>query len=284
MKDLINFIGRRGEKPGMRINIIDTTLRDGEQKAGIALGINDKIRIAKILDHLGIYQIEAGTPAMGGEEKDSICKIVELGLKSKVSTWNRMNINDIQHSVDCNPDIIHMAVPSSDIQIKSKLNKDRSWIVEQLKRCTYFALSKGFEVTIGLEDASRADEKFLLKLIAVAFLEGVNRVRYADTVGIMHRQRVYKAFSGIKRELDVGLEIHAHNDFGMAVSNSVAAVKAGAEFVNCTIGGIGERAGNCDFIGFVTAAKTCLNEFRGFNMENTVKAQNEIMQIIHNEY
>jgi len=114
--------------------IVDTTLRDGEQMAGVELGFNEKIEIAKIIASKDVYQIEAGTPAMGGDEKRSIEKLMSLGLKSKISAWNRMNINDINHSIDCRVDIIHISVPISDIQIKWKLGRDRIWVINEMKR------------------------------------------------------------------------------------------------------------------------------------------------------
>lgn len=263
----------------MDINIVDTTLRDGEQKPGLALRLSDKVYIARLLDTLGIYQIEAGIPVMGGDEKKSIKKIMELGLKAKISAWNRMNTGDIKHSMDCGVQIIHISVPSSDIQIRTKLNKDREWVIENLKQCISFAMGKGFEVTLGLEDASRADFKFMMRIIATAFLEGVKRVRYADTVGILHRQRAYKAICDIKERLDIEIEMHAHNDFGMAVANSFSAAKAGAQYIDCTIGGIGERAGNCDYLKFMSAGKKNYGIFKGFDLEYAKEVQKEILGI-----
>src|SRR5665647_1561963 len=131
--------------------IVDTTLRDGEQMAGVELGFNDKIEFAKIIDSKNVYQIEAGTPAMGGDEKKSIEKLMGLGLKSKISAWNRMNINDINHSIDCRVDIVHISVPVSDIQIKWKLEKDRIWVINEMKRSVYYAKEKGYPVIVGLE-------------------------------------------------------------------------------------------------------------------------------------
>ncbi|MBV7273786.1 homocitrate synthase [Clostridium sp. PL3] len=229
----------------MFAKVVDTTLRDGEQKAGIALGMKKKLKIAKLIDEIGIYQIEAGIPAMGGEEKESVKKIAEFGLKSKISSWNRMNIKDIQHSIDCSVDIIHISVPSSYIQINSKLCKDKNWIIESMKKSVSFAKEKGFEVTIGFEDSSRADINFMIKLCKNALALGVRRIRYADTVGVLYPRKTYKLIKQIKNEVPVEIEIHAHNDFGMALPNSLAAIKAGAEFVDCTAAGIGERAGNC---------------------------------------
>jgi len=263
------------------IRIVDTTLRDGEQKAGIALCMQDKVEIAKLLSRAGIYQIEAGIPAMGGDEKNSIRKIASLGLKSKISTWNRMNIADITHSIECFPDIIHISVPASDIQIKSKLGKDRRWVVDNLKRCICFALESGCETIIGIEDASRADLGFILDIIFAACYEGVKRIRYADTVGICYREKVYKDIKALKSVFDIGIEFHAHNDLGMAVSNSIAAYRAGADYIDCTIGGIGERAGNCDYHEFVRSAKACLGELDYVTLTDVINIQNSIMSMIY---
>jgi len=263
----------------MNIKIVDTTLRDGEQKAGIALKIEDKIEIAKILDSIGTYQIEAGIPSMGGEEKKSLQKIMELNLKSKVSAWNRMNIDDIKHSVECGVDIIHITVPSSDIHINSKLKKSRNWVIYNMKRCVSYAKENNFEVTLGFEDASRADLGFLVELSKTALEEGASRVRYADTVGILYPAKIYEEIKLIKEKVDIDIEIHAHNDFGMAIANSIAAVKAGSEYVDCTFGGIGERAGNCNYSDFAIASNIIFS-LNNVNIEMLTEAERKIMSII----
>jgi homocitrate synthase NifV len=262
------------------VEIVDTTLRDGEQQAGIALCVEEKVMIAKILNEAGVYQIEAGVPAMGGDEKKSIQKIVQLSRKSRVSTWNRLNTEDIKHSIECEPDIIHISVPVSDIHIRAKLGRDRTWIIDNLKRCICFASDRGYRVSVGLEDASRADSRFLLRIAAIALLEGAERIRYADTVGILNRQKVYNDIYGIKSQISVGIEFHAHNDLGMAVANSISAVQAGADYIDCTIGGIGERAGNCNYIEFVKSARECLDIWKDINMPNIVQCHRDIMKII----
>jgi homocitrate synthase NifV len=218
---------------------------------------------------------------MGGDEKKSIQRIAGLGLKSRISTWNRINIDDIKHSVECESDIIHISVPTSDIQIKSKLRKERSWVIDTLKRCVCFALERGREVTVGLEDASRADFGFLLDVISEASFEGIKRVRYADTVGVCYRQKVCREISAIRSKIGVGVEFHAHNDLGMAVANSIAAFIAGADFIDCTIGGIGERAGNCNYVEFVSAVKGCLDEWGEVNIKDVAEMESSVMGIIY---
>ena len=233
--------------------IVDTTLRDGEQMAGVELGYKDKIDFAKIIDSKQVYQIEAGIPAMGGDEKKSIEKLMSLGLNSKISSWNRMNIKDINHSIECRVDIIHISVPVSDIQIRWKLGRDREWVINEMKRSVIYAKDRGFEVVVGLEDASRTSTEFLLKVIKEVKELGVKRIRYADTVGILYPDKIFKLITKIKQDIDISIEFHGHNDFGMAVANSVAAVNAGCEFVDTTFGGIGERAGNCDYVKLMKA-------------------------------
>lgn len=232
------------------IRIVDTTLRDGEQSAGKAFSIDEKVEIAKYMDENFIYQIEAGIPAMGDLEKECIKRILGIRKNSLISTWNRMNMGDISNSIDCNPDIIHISVPSSDIQIYSNLGKDKKWIEDNLRECVYFAKNKGYEVTIGFEDASRADINYLIKLCKIVKMLDVKRIRYADTVGILRPSLVRNAVKTIINNTGMEIEIHAHNDFGMAIPVSIEAVKSGANYVNCTLDGIGERAGNCNLQEF----------------------------------
>jgi len=129
------------------IFIVDTTLRDGEQSPDIAFSLKKKIAIAKIMDNNKIYQIEAGIPAMGEIEKRCIYKIMEQKKNSLISVWNRLNKQDLIDSIDCNPDIIHISIPVSDIQIYSKLKKDRKWVVNKVRECVNFVKDKDYEVT-----------------------------------------------------------------------------------------------------------------------------------------
>ena len=244
------------------IYIVDTTLRDGEQSAGKAFSIDEKVEIAKYMDENNIYQIEAGIPVMGDLEKECIKRILAGRKNSLISTWNRMNKKDIQHSIDCKPDIIHISVPTSDIQIYSNLGKDKKWVEENLRECVYFAKDKGYEVTIGFEDASRADINYLINLCEIVKAMDVKRVRYADTVGILMPSIVKEAVKTIINSTGIEIEIHAHNDFGMAIPISLEAVKSGAKYVDCTLDGIGERAGNCNLQEFIRISDVFLERIR----------------------
>ena len=237
------------------VYLVDTTLRDGEQEAGKVFSTSEKVAIAKYLDSIGIYQIEAGTPAMGNIEKESIIQIIDNRKDAFVSTWNRLNIKDIEHSFECKPDIIHLSVPTSNMQIYTNLKKDKNWIEKNLRECVYFAKNKGYEVTIGFEDASRAEMDYLINLCKILRELEVSRIRYADTVGILTPTSAKIAVTKIVEESGIEVEMHAHNDFGMAVAISIEGVKSGAKYVDSTIDGIGERAGNCNMQQFIKATK-----------------------------
>lgn len=265
----------------MDVRIVDTTIRVGEQMAGRSFKTTRKIQLARLLDSIGVYQIEAGIPAMGADAKKSIANLVAVGLKSKISSWNRLDLHDIQASMECNVDIIHISVPSSNMQISRQLDKTREWVLEYLRKCIAACNEKGYTATIGLEDASRADHDFLYKLISCAVGEGVRTIRYNDTAGLLLRKRLYDELRGIKDHFDVELEMNTHNDFGMAVANSVAAVKAGAGLVVCTAGGIGERSGNCNMFEFIKAAGVFLGAYENYELEQVEEIQKQIIHIVY---
>lgn len=239
--------------------IVDTTLRDGEQSPGIALRIEDKVKIAMLLDEIGVYEIEAGVPCLSTAEAEGICRIIEKKKDAKISVWSRMNIDDVKKSIACKPDIIHIGTPVSYIQIYSKLKKNKAWVQKSVLDCVEVARNSNIEVTVGLEDASRSDIGFILSLIRELKNAGVSTIRVADTVGILTPNRTKEIVETIKANTDIKIEIHIHNDLGMAVANSIIGAKAGADFIDCTLFGIGERTGNCNFYDFVHASESIFN-------------------------
>lgn len=234
--------------------IVDTTLRDGEQTPGYAFNKAQKVKLAQLMDNGGISQIEAGIPAMGNYEKETICEIMSQRKSALISTWNRMNRDDINNSFDCHPDIIHISAPISYIHIYSKLKKNKTWLKKTLQECVFMAKNKGYEVTVGFEDASRADITFIISMANLLSDMGVKSIRFADTVGVLTPSRTHQCIREIIDNVDIPVGIHAHNDLGMACANSLTAAKAGAMYIDTTISGIGERAGNCDLNQFVAAA------------------------------
>ncbi|CUH96913.1 2-isopropylmalate synthase 2 [Propionispora sp. 2/2-37] len=235
------------------LEIIDTTLRDGEQAAGIAFSKKEKLTIATALDRAGVSWIEAGTPAMGEAEQEIMRAIVSSGLKAKVFSWNRAKAEDILASVQCGFSCIHISVPVSDLHIKHKIKKSREWVILQLKQSIRLAQSFGCSVSVGAEDASRADKEFFLQVAGIAAKLGAIRIRFADTVGCLDPFTTFTLLEDLVAKCSLPIEFHAHNDFGLATANTLAAYKAGIRFASTTIAGIGERAGNAPMEEVLTA-------------------------------
>lgn len=239
------------------VYIDDTTLRDGEQTAGVVFANEEKINIAKMLVRLGVHQIEVGIPAMGGDEKEAIKEIVDLGLPTSILAWNRAVIGDLQHSLDCGVNAVAISISASDIHIEHKLMRDRQWVLDSVKRAVEFAKGHDLYVSVNAEDASRANADFLIEFALAAKETGADRVRYCDTVGILDPFETYKRIKALIEETGMPIETHTHNDFGMAVANAIAGLRAGASYANTTINGLGERAGNASLEELVMALHYC---------------------------
>jgi len=225
--------------------IDDTTLRDGEQTAGVVFSRREKKAIAGMLDDIGVHELECGIPAMGQEERNSIRDLVEMGLNARLITWNRALISDIRASLECGVTAVDISLSVSDRMIENKIRKSRAWVVEQLRSALSFAKDNGLYVSIGGEDSSRADRGFLVELMGISHELGGDRFRFCDTLGILDPFGMYDTIAALRSEVpDLPIEVHTHNDLGMATANAIAGIRAGARFVNTTVNGLGERAGN----------------------------------------
>lgn len=232
------------EYKGKKIFIVDTTLRDGEQTAGVVFANREKIAIARMLSALGVDQIEAGIPVMGGDEKETLKAIASLGLNCSIMAWNRAVVADIKESIDCGVDAIAISMPVSDIHIEHKLQSTREQVLEKVAKAVDFAKSHNLYVSANAEDASRADEEFLALYAKTVKEAGADRMRYCDTVGILNPFTCYEKVKRLLNEVPIDLEMHMHNDFGMATANTIAGIMAGANYAGVTVNGLGERAGN----------------------------------------
>lgn len=234
----------RCDDDNRKVYIVDTTLRDGEQTAGVVFANEEKIIIADMLSDLGVDQLEVGIPTMGGDEKKAIKQIVKRNNNKSIMAWNRAVISDIEQSIDCGVDAVAISVSVSDIHIKHKLRTSREWVLENMIKSVEFAKKNGLYVSVNGEDASRADKEFLIKFIEEAKKAGADRFRYCDTVGIKEPFSLRKDIEEIYKKTNFNIEMHTHNDFGMATANAIAGVMGGANHVGVTVNGLGERAGN----------------------------------------
>ncbi|RDB61832.1 homocitrate synthase [Gordonibacter sp. 28C] len=222
----------------------DTTLRDGEQAAGVAFSYDEKLAIARRLDAAGIDQLEAGIPAMGADEQRFLARLASDGLRASVLAWCRALPGDVAAAAGCGVDAVGISVPASDVHLRGKLGRGRAWALDALRRCVAQAKEAGLYVSADAEDASRADPSFLAELARAAEAEGADRFRFCDTLGVLEPAGAFDAVRALKAATSLPIEVHMHDDFGLATANTLAAYHAGATWANTTVAGLGERAGN----------------------------------------
>lgn len=246
---------------------IDTTLRDGEQAPGVVFGFAEKVRIAELLHEVGVPEIEIGTPAMGEKEIHDIRTICEMGFRFKTLSWCRANQFDIQCASKAGTNGVHLSFPVSPV-LMQVMDKSQEWVMTHLREMIDFASDKFEYVTIGAQDASRAEMSFLKEFVSAVASFGASRVRLADTVGMLNPMTTFELVSDIRSvEKEIPLEIHAHNDLGMATANTLAAFMAGANCLSTTVNGLGERAGNAPMEEVTMALEMSLKLNCGLNTE-----------------
>lgn len=244
--------------------INDTTLRDGEQAPYVAFNTHEKLAIAQGLAACGADELEVGIPAMGQREKEDIKEIVSLGLDTRLMTWNRAKLSDLEASLECGVGAVDLSIPISDILIDVKFKGNRSFMLEELARVVTLAKAEGLFVCIGGEDSSRGSFEFIHEVMQMASELGADRFRYCDTVGILTPTQTYKEISALCSLDLLPIEMHTHNDFGLANANALSGLDAGAVSVNTTVIGLGERAGNASFEQISMAMKHLYGEKRAF--------------------
>lgn len=245
----LNFIDESRAKLNLPNNVIihDVTLRDGEQQAGIVFNKEDKIRIAKKLDEMGVHRIEAGMPAVSKEDKEAIKTIAHEGLNAKIFCFARCMKRDVDLALECDVDGVEMEIPSSEHLIKYGYNWSMEKALELSAEATSYAAKHGLYVAFFTIDATRANMEWWFKIINKVANEGhMDSLVLVDTFGVCTPEAIRYFTKKAREKFNKPIEVHFHNDFGLATANTLAGVSEGAQIAHTTVNGIGERMGNAD--------------------------------------
>lgn len=229
--------------PG-NVQILDTTLRDGEQTPGVYFSPEEKMRIAQRLDDIGVDIIEAGFPIVSSDELTAIKMITDAGLHAKIAGVARALEEDIDAAIKCKVDYVHLFIATSNLHMKYKLKMTSDEVIKRAIASTKYALENKLKVEFSAEDATRSSPEYLKEFYSEVQNAGASIISVNDTVGVMTPRAMYQLISEIKTIAKVPVSVHCHNDFGMSVANSLAGIEAGAEQVQVTVNGLGDRAGN----------------------------------------
>ena len=241
------------------VKIFDTTLRDGEQAPGISLTVDDKINIAKRLDTLGVDTIEIGFPVSSEGEKEAARRAADLGFNATLCGLARTKEKDINAVINCNLPYVHTFIATSPLHRQYKLKKSREEVISTAVGAVEYAKDHGLKVEFSAEDATRTELDFLLELYKEVENAGADVINVPDTVGILVPPTTEKLIREIKSNINVPVSLHFHNDFGLAVANSIVGIEQGASQVHCTINGIGERGGNASLEELAVSLKVAYN-------------------------
>jgi len=235
--------------------IYDSTLRDGEQTPGIAFSPEQKITIARKLDEMHVPEIEAGFPAVSENEQMSVKAISSLGLNARILTLSRITKSDIDACVNSGSDMALLFIGTSDIHLKYKFNKPKEFVLEKVAEGLDYCHERGISATLSAEDSTRTEMDFLLEVYKKAEECHATRIGVTDTLGCASPEAIFNIVTAAKEHVRTPISVHLHNDFGLALANAIAGVKAGAKAVTTTVNGIGERAGNVPLEQFVATMK-----------------------------
>ncbi|WP_441289785.1 homocitrate synthase/isopropylmalate synthase family protein [Sorangium sp. KYC3313] len=232
------------ERGGRVITFYDTTLRDGEQMPGVAFSRGQQEHISRALDAMGLDEIEIGFAASGPAQRADMAHIAGLGLRARLLSLCRPLKEDIDAARQTGVSGVILVTSTSDILMKHKLRKEYPQVIDQACRAVAYAASLGLFVQLSLEDATRTSEERIQDVAKRAVQAGAMRIGVSDTVGVGTPRLMTRLVQALRAVVSVPIAAHCHDDFGLAVANSLAAVEGGAEVLSTTINGIGERSGN----------------------------------------
>jgi homocitrate synthase NifV len=254
----------------------DTTLRDGEQAPGVAFSPETKVAIFHALINAGVKWIEAGIPAMKGKEVEALRAMLERKEEVNLIGWNRGVLDDIKFTISLGFKAIHIGLPTSDIHLKHSIGKNKPWLLNAASDLVKYAKDKGCFVSISAEDVGRTELNFLQEYAETVYEAGADRLRLSDTIGILDSAAYAKRVKTVADACAIKTQCHCHNDFGLAVPNTLAGLQAGATYFHSCINGIGERAGMPDMAQMVMA----LRQFHGVDTGVDTRQLTHLSQLV----
>jgi len=230
------------DKSPKKIRVLDSTLREGEQHPGVSFTNKQRIQIAWMLDYFGVDQIEI-SPVVSPDHKEATKTIIKQGLRADIVSHGRALTEDIDISLACDAKWVAAYLGISDVHLKDKLRITKDEALERAVKTVTYAKKHGLKIRFTVEDGSRADPEFLLRICKAIQEAGVDRISLPDTVGIMRPIGMYNFVKNVRSIIDTPLDVHVHNDIGFALANAFSACEAGVDQIHTTIDGIGERTG-----------------------------------------
>lgn len=259
-----------------RVTVFDTTLRDGEQTPGVSFTRDEKIAIAHQLSDIGVHTIEAGFPASSADEKAFVREVASEGLESSICGLARAREADVEACAACGVDMIHVFIPTSEVQRVHTIRKTHEEVIAITQSIVRSACDHADQVMFSAMDATRTGISELIQVYNAAVDAGATILNVPDTVGVASPSSMKALIANLADSVACPLDVHCHNDFGMAVANTISAVEGGASQVQVTVNGIGERAGNADIAQTVMALE-CIHGIRtGIDTEKLVETSRMI--------
>ena len=261
------------------VEILDSTLREGEQTPYVSFTLKEKLEIARLLDQVGVEMIEAGDPCVSPGIADAVEKIAGLGLKAEIVAHSMATKIGIDKAKACGADRVAIFYATSKLHLDAKLHKTPDEAIQIIREHVAYARSLGLKVRYTPEDATRTDFDFLVRVCNAAIQAGADRISFADTLGIMQPHTMYEQVRALRENLlPCKIDLHCHNDYGLALANAMAGIRAGADCIHTTVNGMGERAGIPDLAETILALNN-LEKVEQYNILSLVPVSSYIEKV-----